>query len=164
MSFVTLEEYIGIVKKVKSDFEQYVFTYTSAISALQDIYMYALSAEMDTAPLNDLINTISTGPSLARPDSVLKLNRLMRSIYSLPCNAISYEDNGRLTIDETIYRLKFDHPSDADELEEISSCYDGSDGWFRSLAAIRMKLINKLHPKKELYLSQEHRDMIISNL
>ena len=158
--------------------EQYPFTYPTAMSALWEVYLAALpKVSQDTLiSLNEAISTICIGPAKNRLD--VAHGRLLRSVYSLPCNSIVYEDNGDEAIKEAVYRLEnylnnsSSHPKLHETLEALIKLSQNgpppdiqfAQDWFSQIEEIRNKLLNALRQRRDPYISQDHKTMMLSIL
>lgn len=147
-SFTTI---LDRVNEIKEDFEAYDFTYQGALTALQEIYDLVLPLLKKEAlfTLREAINLLITG-SVRVPRPRPDLVRLIDSVYDLPCNKLTYDDDGDAIIDEVILRLK--SRPESDTLADLRKNYNDSSDWYESVKNIRENLIVSL--KNEIKLAE----------
>jgi len=142
--------------------EQYAMTLDRAREDLREAFMLSVSwADRGTvAKINEIIGEI---PVQGRKSS--RIDRLTRSVYSLPHHPIIYEDNGASVIEETLARLKEPAtPAAAKELTkglaQLAKTYDASDEWFTMLKELRKNLMATLTPAENPFVSNETQQRI----
>lgn len=149
------------LEEIRADLAEYAATYPSAMSALQEAYFLSL-AKSDKEALTALNNAMSISVnSKSSPSSV---KRLRRSIYSLPLNSITYEDNGDIRIKETIRRLEGFCEDGPKALKKLADTYDASGEWFAKMANLKKELLIAAYTSEGLVISQEHKEKVLSAL
>ena len=163
------------IELAKINFEQYAFTYQATISTLQEVYFAALPQVKGDVlkSLNQTISAISIGIASIQLSAAEK--RLLRCIHALPCNEIVYEDDGDASIEEVILRLehylrgktvpKLQEGLDTlKELSqrELSQVQAPNQDFFDQIKKVQNNMITALHPKKDPYISKDHKNMVLS--
>jgi|GEM_PF-6439455 len=146
------------IELLKANLTHYALSYAGARAALQEAYFLALPVLRPD--INKVMNRLTKPHAGQTPAQ----KRLLRSIRAIPCNPISYEDNGDMVIQEAVIRLEVSKTNGADALRKHAISYENTAEWFSQLREIREGLLTALYPAPDPYINKEDTALLLDTL